>query len=107
MDTDNATLLSDLSADLLTYEKYELFLERLFAQPSGQVVALLPLLEGLPHRTTFADFGVELYVHWADWQAGFCLVCFYCPQTLWSNTALYNRALLLRKMTLRKENPHA
>jgi hypothetical protein len=94
--------LSCISADLLEYDRNSLFLERLFAQKSGEWSTIESLCDGLPDIETqlqhlAAISPAELRVTWLDYPTaaglGFCLILFFVESLHWSNLAVYNQAL--------------
>jgi hypothetical protein len=101
-----ADSLSSVCADLLSFEKFEPFVHRLFASPRGswRTVAeccrdLLELPQHAPEL--FADHADALVVTHLPWpeadSTGYALVLFVHTSELWSTIAAYNRLRLEQK----------
>jgi hypothetical protein len=103
--------LGDFAADLITTLE-DHFLSALFASKPGQWLEVFQLcdeetavqLEALeataedsPMLVCWMDYAVEGWED--DFAPGFCTITFFIESLLWSYTAIYNRALFLKKHT--------
>jgi hypothetical protein len=95
--------LSSVCADLLSFEKFEPFVSRLFASPSGSwqtVAGLCSELSELPEHGAelFAGNAAALVVTHLTWPEGesseYALVLFFHQVEFWSTVAMYNRQRL-------------
>src|SRR5262245_11172040 len=95
-----ADSLSSVCGDLLSFEKFEPFLHRLFATPAGSWHTVTELCAGLtemPSHTEklFAEHAAMLVVTHLPWPdpevVGSALVLFVHHGELWSTIAAYNR----------------
>ena len=97
--------LSSVSADLLSYKRFEPFLDCLFATPSGSWHAVADCCSGLSQLPEFAEelfdqHGTAFQVTHLPWPEPGCgayaLILFVHTGELWSNIAAYNRGRLER-----------
>jgi hypothetical protein len=95
-----ADSLSSVCADLLSFEKFEPFVHRLFASPTGSwhtVAECCRELLELPQHAAelFADHAEALVVTHLPWPeaetTGYALVLFVDTSEFWSTIAAYNR----------------
>jgi len=93
--------LYDLSADLLTEQRFFPFIERLFAQNPGVWSRVELLCSGIPLiedrvQSLSAQLEGNFMVSWLDYSggpyvSGFASIMFFEDQLLWSSIAVYNR----------------
>jgi len=98
--------LNDFMADLLSERQNEAFLHALFWAKPGAWQRVSALCIGLGSMLQQIDrleqeSGDYLSATWLEYpdqedNEGFCLIVFFAPMLMWSNTAIYNKALLLR-----------
>lgn len=98
--------LNNFMADLLSERQNELFLHALFWGKPGTWQRVSTLCVGLESMKQHLDqleqeSGDHLSATWLEYpeqvdSEGFCLIVFFTPMLMWSNTAIYNKALLLR-----------
>lgn len=98
--------LSDISADLLEFDRYEAFLERLFAQPPGEWLSLASACEGVDDIMQRVNELASRYdtgpqVMWANYPAelnrrGYCIIVFFAEGPDWRSVAVYNKNRYLR-----------
>ncbi|MBD1806921.1 hypothetical protein H6F98_15850 [Microcoleus sp. FACHB-SPT15] len=108
--------LSCLTADLVEFESNSLFLERLFSEEVGKWIEIESLCSGLQEIESQLEELKELFVACCPEGAGtlrvtsldypdaacgegFCLIIFFVEALHWSNLALYNKQLFLRKLS--------
>lgn len=99
--------LSSVCADLLSFEKFEPFVRRLLASPSGAWLTIAECCRDLPElpkyaEELFADDAEALVVSHLAWpeteSEGYELVLFVHCRELWSTVASYNRLRLERSV---------
>ncbi len=101
--------LSGVSADLLSFRKYESFVRQLFELKPGIWADVLGLCNGLDeikasiHKLE-AKIDDTLKVLWLEHpdpaEVDFCLVLFYVDVLDWNSLAVYNKGRLLAKNPL-------
>jgi hypothetical protein len=96
-------MLSSVCADLLSERRFEPFVRRLFASPSGSWQSVAECCNGLPALPSlaselFAAHAEALVVTYLPWpdpdSSGNVLVLFVHSGELWSTIAAYNRQRL-------------
>ena len=102
-------ILSGITADLVGYESNSPFLERLFLQAGGKWIEIDGLCKGLKEIESQLEELKELFdgtvrVTWLDYPDAtcgldYCIIIFFVEALHWSNLALYNKGLFLRKLT--------
>ena len=107
--------LSSLTADLVEFESNDLFLERLFSEEAGKWIGIEPLCNGLKEIESQLEElreSVEgtLQVTWLDYPNAaygecYCIIIFFVEALHWSNLALYNKQLFLRKLSQKTRTP--
>jgi hypothetical protein len=95
---------STVCADLLSEQRFEPFVRKLFALPSGAWHTVARLCGGLPELPTqatelFAQHSHSLLVSYLPWPGSdeYALVIFLDSSEMWSTIATYNRQLLERR----------
>jgi hypothetical protein len=90
--------------DLFAMKKYEQFVRRLFAAERGTWLTVRHLCAGLGEAEQVFEalrplIESELMVLWVDHptDAAYGYVHFYLPDFFWTNSAVYNRAILDNK----------
>ncbi|AFZ27807.1 hypothetical protein Cylst_5822 [Cylindrospermum stagnale PCC 7417] len=99
--------LSNISADLVEYE--EVFLKRLFHEPSGKWLDLTLICSGIAQiehqlEQLRESFTGKIVVTWLDYPSSesescYCLIMFFAEDLFWNNIAIYNKQLFLEKST--------
>lgn len=107
--------LSSITADLVEFESNSQFLERLFSEEAGKWIEIEPLCNGLKEIESQLEElreSVEgtLQVTWLDYPnaaygEGYCIIIFFVEALHWSNLALYNKQLFLRKLSQKTRTP--
>jgi hypothetical protein len=91
----------DYCADLLSDSNNESFMRALFRRQKGEWVPVSRIcIEIGIHMPPARGPGVDLAVTWLDEPSGldgYASVVFFSARGLWSNIAIYNRDLLLRR----------
>ncbi len=107
--------LSSLTADLVEFESNDLFLERLFSEEAGKWIEIESLCSKLQEiegqfEELRKSFEGTLQVTWLDYPSvayggGYCLIIFFVEALHWSNLALYNKQLFIRKLAQKTRTP--
>ena len=102
--------LNDLAADLVSFKRYNTFLERLFSQNDGKWHKLEALCNGIKDiEQRFIDLRdagslVEsVRVAWLDYrneslQKKYCVIIFFCENPHWITDAIYNKRRFLKDL---------
>src|SRR5919202_1968937 len=107
--------LSCLTADLVEFESNSPFIERLFSEEASKWIEIQSLCSGLKEiesqleelkesfEGTLRVTGLEY--HDAAVGKGYCLIIFFVEALHWSNLALYNKQLFLKKLAEKTRTP--
>lgn len=111
--------LMALTADLVTGS--DDFVLRLFDKPAGEWISVSELSQNLEIVSSLTSNRIhdevkrihshkkvegEMYVTWLDFPvslygAGYALIIFFLDTPFWNTVAIYNRALLLKKIPIK------
>jgi hypothetical protein len=107
--------LSCLTADLVEFESNSPFIERLFSEEASKWIEIQSLCSGLKEIESQLEelkesFEGTLRVTWLDYPdaavgKGYCLIIFFVEALHWSNLALYNKQLFLKKLAEKTRTP--